>query len=417
MNLDVVIIGAGVAGLSAARELADRGSRVLVLEARERIGGRVLTHRAAGCVPVEMGAQVLHGADHPAFAWLDPTREAREVEGASVRSAIQVRETAYPLDVRDERLCSPLVLGRRLRNLARMLGPAFAGGLPGESALSMAKADRASARAFTEFIEQVSGVEIERVPLARIASDPALQPPAGAKYVVTDGLDRLPHVLAAGLPVQTGARVRSIAVAGEHCHTQLADGTRITSRAAVLAVPAPVVAAGTIDLPDLPRDQREAARQLRAAPAVVVAVPLRHPVTEDVFVFDTDLGFFTAHRGQRHVVVVSKGRSATATARWATSRTEVGRVIRRNIGGELDPAAAVRCKDWSRDPLALGALSLPAADGALAETWRQPVRGRIAIAGEAAFADHGHPYLDRAMHSGLVAAAQIHSLIATKDVA
>src|SRR5207245_8120167 len=57
----VVIIGAGVAGLTAARKLAAAGTRVLVLEARDRLGGRVLTHHAAEG-PVELGAEFVHGA-------------------------------------------------------------------------------------------------------------------------------------------------------------------------------------------------------------------------------------------------------------------------------------------------------------------------------------------------------------------
>src|SRR5437660_4481776 len=58
---EVVIIGAGVAGLTAARELAAAGVRVLVLEARDRLGGRVLTHHTAEG-PVELGAEFVHGA-------------------------------------------------------------------------------------------------------------------------------------------------------------------------------------------------------------------------------------------------------------------------------------------------------------------------------------------------------------------
>src|SRR5207247_877131 len=57
----VVIIGAGVAGLTAARELAAAGARVLVLEARDRLGGRVLTHHTPDG-PVELGAEFVHGA-------------------------------------------------------------------------------------------------------------------------------------------------------------------------------------------------------------------------------------------------------------------------------------------------------------------------------------------------------------------
>src|SRR5713226_8189151 len=58
---EVVIIGAGVAGLTAARELSIAGTRVLVLEARDRLGGRVMTHHAADG-PVELGAEFVHGA-------------------------------------------------------------------------------------------------------------------------------------------------------------------------------------------------------------------------------------------------------------------------------------------------------------------------------------------------------------------
>jgi len=59
---DVVIIGAGAAGLAAADELARAGERVLVLEARARIGGRCWTRRLAGLpIPVELGAEFIHG--------------------------------------------------------------------------------------------------------------------------------------------------------------------------------------------------------------------------------------------------------------------------------------------------------------------------------------------------------------------
>ncbi|HSY41539.1 MAG TPA: NAD(P)/FAD-dependent oxidoreductase, partial [Polyangia bacterium] len=58
---EIVIIGAGVAGLTAARDLTAAGARVLVLEARDRLGGRVLTHRTPEG-PVELGAEFVHGA-------------------------------------------------------------------------------------------------------------------------------------------------------------------------------------------------------------------------------------------------------------------------------------------------------------------------------------------------------------------
>lgn len=67
MNADVLIIGAGVAGLSAAGELSRAGMRVLLLEARDRTGGRILTDHSKS-FPVELGAEFVHGRPKEIFA-------------------------------------------------------------------------------------------------------------------------------------------------------------------------------------------------------------------------------------------------------------------------------------------------------------------------------------------------------------
>jgi monoamine oxidase len=63
-DVDVVVVGAGLAGLAAARELRARGSSVCLLEARDRVGGRVLNHDIGSGKVVEVGAQ-----------WIGPTQD------------------------------------------------------------------------------------------------------------------------------------------------------------------------------------------------------------------------------------------------------------------------------------------------------------------------------------------------------
>jgi monoamine oxidase len=68
---DVIVIGAGAAGLAAAAELAQAGRSVLVVEARDRVGGRCHTRRLPGLpVPVELGAEFIHGRPEATFSLL-----------------------------------------------------------------------------------------------------------------------------------------------------------------------------------------------------------------------------------------------------------------------------------------------------------------------------------------------------------
>jgi protoporphyrinogen oxidase len=61
--MSTLVIGAGMAGLAAARDLHHANENVIVLEARSRIGGRVYTDHTFAPFPVEFGAEFIHG-DH-----------------------------------------------------------------------------------------------------------------------------------------------------------------------------------------------------------------------------------------------------------------------------------------------------------------------------------------------------------------
>ncbi len=69
-SYDVIVIGAGSAGMAAARELMDAGKKVIVLEARDRVGGRLWTDRTLMSIPHERGASLCHGGpDTETWAW------------------------------------------------------------------------------------------------------------------------------------------------------------------------------------------------------------------------------------------------------------------------------------------------------------------------------------------------------------
>jgi monoamine oxidase len=77
-GIDTIVIGAGAAGLAAARTLSERGRQVAVLEARPRIGGRIFTvHDPEWPLPVELGPEFLHGEARA-------TREIADTAGLAV---------------------------------------------------------------------------------------------------------------------------------------------------------------------------------------------------------------------------------------------------------------------------------------------------------------------------------------------
>jgi monoamine oxidase len=99
MGKSVIVIGGGIAGLSAANELLKKGCTVTVLEAKDRFGGRVHTVRE-GPLPIELGAEFVHGKSKPL---LDTIRAAGlTLDEVPAQTRIYENGELKPLQVWDE---------------------------------------------------------------------------------------------------------------------------------------------------------------------------------------------------------------------------------------------------------------------------------------------------------------------------
>ena len=385
-DLDVAIVGAGVAGLSAAKTLMGKGKRVLVVEARNRIGGRTFTDTSLG-FPFDMGAAGL-------------------VPGSPLARELGARAAPPPL------AGAILVNGKEL------------------SRDDYARYDKVSAE-LAKKIEEVRkllpGVDPRQVlvpkeALEQVALAELLQrPPFQGEQDVPEGVGLLVARWAAHVPVKTSTRVVRLDSTGPLVRIVTPTG-EIKARAAIVAVPVGVLAANAIGFaPPLKADKRAAIAALPMALYDKVAVGLsRHAIEAPA---DARVTALTAHGQVLRVVVQPGGRNGavvlapgdearqleangpSAAHAWALSAlAEIfGKTLRTAFAG----AVATR---WGQDVYARGAWSV-ARPGQAGERDRivlsQPHDRRIFFAGEAT--DGGD--LAGAHSSGVRAATEALTLL------
>ncbi|RYZ07514.1 MAG: FAD-dependent oxidoreductase [Myxococcales bacterium] len=201
-SADVLIVGAGVAGLSAARLLGRHGVRCRILEAAHVIGGRVRTERRPGwAMPIELGAEFVHGRPAPTLALGDGAIELVHVAEQRVRAGAEPR----PMERTWERFAGALEAARSApahESVADYLARAH---LPSEDA-----------ELVRTLVEGYHAAPVGEVSARVVAEDAASSAQGFEQYRTARGYD---HVLAAlehdlagqGARVELGVRVRRIA--------------------------------------------------------------------------------------------------------------------------------------------------------------------------------------------------------------
>ncbi|KAA1420965.1 FAD-dependent oxidoreductase [Nocardioides humilatus] len=244
-ELPVVVVGAGLAGLACARDLTRAGRPVVVLEAADRVGGRVATDTIDG-FRIDRGFQVLNTA-YPALASyvdLDDLRLRRFPRGVRIRRGGALRAVPHPLSSPTAALKaagSPITGIRGKLALAR-----YAGVLLASSPSSIKdRADVPAHEAWAHLPEQVvrdvlvpfmAGVVLDdEVRTSRVFTDLMMRLFAtGHSAVPAAGMQRLPEAIAAQLPpdvVRLEAPVTTVA----RTSVRLWDGTHVEASEVVVA--------------------------------------------------------------------------------------------------------------------------------------------------------------------------------------
>ena len=281
MKRDVIIVGAGAAGLEAARVVRAHGLSALVLEARDRAGGRILTVEDPRVpLPIELGAEFIHGEGSLTKQLLDRAGLTRFAVDAEHGSASRGRLRPTPYWPAIQRVLKLIDTDGADESMAEFLGRR-----PGGARL-------ARARTITrKYVEGFHAADPRRISAQSIAPSPGETAVASRLGRVTQGYQGLIDWLARDLrrSLRLRSEVRAIAWRPGHVTVDSRGpaGGRMsaTARAAIVTVPvgvlqAPRYARGTIAFDPEPPRLREALAGLVMGSAVRLSVWTRHDLWE-----------------------------------------------------------------------------------------------------------------------------------------
>src|SRR5215471_8228387 len=281
----VVVVGAGMAGLVAARLLHDSGFAVTVLEARDRLGGRTWTDDSLGA-PLDLGGSWVHGVEgNPLTLWCDKLG-VRLVESHGDRLLIDKRATAPTRERQRKRAVLGRAAFKTAVEWATWKSKAMAGALgprsisvkqavdPLLSASWLPEVDKLVIATFVEMSEGVQGAPYEAIsveewfPLEGLERN--AQPKGGFVPLVDDA--------ACGLSIRTLLPVERIVWSEAGVSAILKSGETVEADRAVIAVPVGLLRAGLPAFdPPLPEDQRRAVGRLGYGAGVLGKIYLRFP--------------------------------------------------------------------------------------------------------------------------------------------
>ena len=417
--LDAIVIGAGTAGLAAARELLNKGKRVLVLEARNRIGGRIWTDTSLG-FPLDLGASWIQGSSGNPITAL--------AQENSVKTVVDTDQWTFfdgvagaPLDSETEGEVEQALaeLVTELEALGNSLSADISIGAAVERILADDPLDADEKRFLNVFLaslEASSGADVNDQSLSYPSSDDGF---GGEDLLFPGGYGQIPAALARGLTIKMNCAVQQIDYRAQRVKLTTSQGIFHAPRVIVTA-PLGVLQSGLLRfLPELPTEKREAINSLKMGllNKIVVKFPrVFWPADVDKFGYISETkGEFPAHINWQkfagHPVLMSFVAGSFARQLETLEKEEVVRrlmkVLRRMFGDSIPEPNGVVMSRWASEGFTGGCYSY-APVGATDSPYDQLAKplGPISFAGEATIKEYSAT-VHGAYLSGIRAAKEI----------
>jgi monoamine oxidase len=399
----VLVIGAGIAGLAAARTLYDQGHTVTVLEARDRMGGRVWTDRTWPDLPVDLGASWIHGVRGNPITGL--AKEASVVTAATDYDnnlIYDAQGSPLPAAAAEDRLWSQLeALMQRVADLQDETDTDISLQAAIDQTLAQVDMDQADLQALRTLIittiEHEYGADAAQLSLWNYDHEEDLP---GGDVIFPDGYDAIAAFLARGLDVRLSHRVQRIDYDADTVQVQTDQGT-FSADQVVVTLPLGVLQKGNVTFtPPLPALKQAAIAALGMG--LLDKLYLRFPAifwpTEPEILNVIGDGEWAEWLNVAHYTgkPVLLGFNASRIARQMESRTDAEivasamQVLRTVYGPQIPDPESFRLTRWAQDPFAWGSYSYlpPNATPEMMDDLAAPVADRLFFAGEATYREH-----------------------------
>ncbi len=416
----VLVVGAGMAGLAAARHLHSSGVEVILLESRNRIGGRIWTDDALG-VPVDLGAAWIHGkTNNP----LVPLARANHIETcpADLKNSLLVDDDGRRVPAWKKIMFAPRAdrVLARLRRIAKRqerdisVAEAVAT-LTEESHMSEPELCFLN-RHLIEF-EALNASNLEDQSLFALTSGSVAF--RGGDLAFPHGFSQLIDLLARGLDIRLRETVLDVNNNSSAVVIETSAAT-YEADAAVITLPLGVLKSGTVKFsPSLPRYMDEAVSSVKMGLFNKVAIRFSEPFWPREFDFietvpkrkETICQFVNWYRYVDQPILIACIASDTARQwEFLSDEQTIGNVLallERLFPGRVSDVVASLVTRWGKDPSSLGAYSVvhPGAPARLFDALREPVN-RLFFAGEAT----------TRLHQGTVHGAYLSGLEAARKL-